>query len=285
MKKSNVFLILILSFSLMLNYCIPCNNYVMAKKSAKSSSTAKKGKASKKKNKKSKSKAKASGASKKNNKNVKVEGTVKKLTMIQGESFDSNLGNKYSYTSSNSSVVAVKGGVFKAKDAGSAVVVCKSGKKAISYKITVYEVNISNLSIEVDDEDDLDKSGNLILYVDEEDDDDDEYEEDEDYDDEDEDYDDDDDDDEIYELSVSFTAKLNGKKISKSKAIKLSSGLTWSSSNKKVVTVDKDGNLTAVSKGKSVISVTLGKKTAKLTVYVYDVDDIDDDDDDEDDDD
>ncbi|MCR5797938.1 MAG: hypothetical protein K6G63_08515 [Eubacterium sp.] len=176
---------------------------------------------------------------------------------------------------------------MKAKKAGNAEVTGKWGKKTVIFKVTVYGVSISKLAINVEDRDDLDKAGNLVLYLgdddaDDDDEDDSVLEEDDeegsddadDEDVEDEDEEEEDDDDEVdeegadYELSVSFTAKLKGKKISNAKAIKYSSGVDWSSSNKKVVTVNGKGELTIVGKGSAFITAEIGKKKAKLKVIV-----------------
>ena len=43
---------------------------------------------------------------------------------------------------------------------------------------------------------------------------------------------------------------------------------TWKTSNKKVVTVKKDGSVTGVSKGTANITATLGKRTYKCKVTV-----------------
>lgn len=75
------------------------------------------------------------------------------------------------------------------------------------------------------------------------------------------------------------TLKLDTKNIvlSKEKSYNLdakytpvfsSDKLTWSSSNKKVATVDKLGKVTGKNLGKTTITAKMGKKKAKCTVYV-----------------
>ena len=48
------------------------------------------------------------------------------------------------------------------------------------------------------------------------------------------------------------------------------SAVTWKSSNKKVATVDANGNVTAVGEGSATIKATAGKKSAKVRIKVVD---------------
>lgn len=50
------------------------------------------------------------------------------------------------------------------------------------------------------------------------------------------------------------------------------SGMKWKSSNPAVATVDSDGNIEALAKGKTVISLTIGKASASYTLKVVDID-------------
>lgn len=76
--------------------------------------------------------------------------------------------------------------------------------------------------------------------------------------------------------SISLSCKnitLNIKEKKKIKAYVLPSNatnkkVTWKSSNSKVVKVDSNGNVTAISSGKGVITATSNGKTAKCNVYV-----------------
>ena len=66
-------------------------------------------------------------------------------------------------------------------------------------------------------------------------------------------------------LKVGKTATLKAKLTPKD----ATDTLKWSSSNKKVVSVDKKGKITAVKKGTATITVKIsGKKTAKCKVTV-----------------
>ena len=281
MRGLRTLLVIMLSLSLTMSFCVS-DGVALAKKSAKASVSKKSKKSKKRKN--SKASKKSSSSKKKSKKKAGEKVTTKKVTMIIGEDYTASVdkASKYSWSSSNGKIVSVKKGVMKAKKAGNAEVTGKWGKKTVIFKVTVYGVSISKLAINVEDRDDLDKAGNLVLYLGNDDDDDDEddnvLEEDDeegsdDADDED-DEEEDDDDDEVdeegadYGLSVSFTAKLKGKKISNAKAIKYSSGVDWSSSNKKVVTVNGKGELTIVGKGSAFITAEIGKKKAKLKVIV-----------------
>jgi len=300
MKNFKRVLVIIVSLCMVFSVC-QTSQFVDAKK-AKKSAKAKSGSKSKKKNKSNK-KNKKSGKSNKSGKSKKQNASSPKLsdkniTMIIGDKYTLVVKNakKVSWSSSDNKVVTVSKGVVKAKKAGSATITAKASGKELTCKVTVYGIDISGFSIKVEDDEDLQKDGSLKLYLDSDDDDDDdddeideddsedEVDEDDEDDEDDDDGDYDDDDEDSYKLDVSFTAKLKGKKISVAKAIKMSSGLVWSSSNKKVVTVDKNGNVRTVAKGTATIKVTLGKKTAKIKVVVADATELDSNSDDEEDD-
>lgn len=184
-----------------------------------------------------------------------------------------NASKKVTYKSSNTSVVTVsKSGVIKAKKIGKAKVIVQSkanAKKKVTVTVTVSKKNllIKKISLRKSvtlhipvvsddaDEDDLSDAA--------EEDAEDADEEDADEDDED-DYDEDDDTDEDDEITYSLNAQISPSNAS-------NQNLKWTSSNKGVVTVDQDGEITVVDAGKAVITVkaTDGSKkkaTCKVTV-------------------
>lgn len=190
----------------------------------------------------------------------------------------SKASKKVTYKSSDTSVVKVsKSGVIKAKKLGKAKVTVQSkanAKKKVTITVTVAKKNLMIKKIS------LRKSLTLHMPVVEDDadendvsDSDDEDAEDVEEDDE-EDEDDEDDDDEI-------TYSLNAK-VSPSNAS--NQNLKWTSSNKGVVTVDQDGEITVVDAGKAVITAkaTDGSKK-KATCKVTVIDDADGEDDEDDD--
>jgi uncharacterized protein YjdB len=66
-------------------------------------------------------------------------------------------------------------------------------------------------------------------------------------------------------MKVHGTFKL---KVKLSKAISKNAKITYSSSNKKIIKVGKDGKLTAVKKGKATITVKVGKDRVKKAIMV-----------------
>ncbi len=272
MRGFKTFLAILLSMSLTMSFCVA--DGVNAKKKSSLLKSAKSTTQSSKKSKKAKATNK----------------TTKKVTLGVGEKSKISVAKakKYKWTSSNNSVVSVKKGVLNAKSQGSAEVTGKLGKKQVCLKVTVAGVKVSGLSIKAEDSDDVDASGAVVLYYLEDDEefedaDDVEIEDDADEeDDEDEEFDEEDDEEfGDYTFSASFTAKVNGKKISKSKAIKML-GIKWASSNQNVVTIDANGNIGIVGKGTSEVSVKIGGKTAKIKVVITDeVEEVDEDDDDD----
>lgn len=191
---------------------------------------------------------------------------------------------KVTYKSSNTSVLKVsKSGVIKAKKLGKAKVTVQSkanAKKKVTITVTVAKKNLMIKKIS------LRKSLTLHMPVVEDDADEDDVsdsddedaedveEDDEEDDEEDEDDEDDEDDDEV-------TYSLNAK-VSPSNAS--NQNLKWTSSNKKVVTVDQDGEITVVDAGKAVITAraTDGSKK-KATCKVTVIDDAESEDDEDDD--
>lgn len=190
----------------------------------------------------------------------------------------SKASKKVTYKSSDTSVVKVsKSGVIKAKKLGKAKVTVQSkanAKKKVTITVTVAKKNLMIKKIS------LRKSLTLHMPVVEDDADEDDVSDSDDEDaedveeDDEEDEDDEDDDDEItYSLNV---------KVSPSNAS--NQNLKWTSSNKGVVTVDQDGEITVVDAGKAVITAkaTDGSKK-KATCKVTVIDDADGEDDEDDD--
>lgn len=183
----------------------------------------------------------------------------------------SKVSKKVSFNSSNQSVVSVsKKGVITARKLGKAKIsICSKAnpKKKVTIKVTVAKksVAVKKISLkkkltlylsEADDSEDEDEEEDII-----DDSDDDEVEEDEE-----EDEDDEYEDEEEEEFSYSLKAKVSPSNAS-------NQTLTWSSSNKKVVTVDKYGNITVVNAGKAVVTVKAAdgsKKKAKCNITVID---------------
>lgn len=181
----------------------------------------------------------------------------------------SKVSKKVSFNSSNQSVVSIsKKGVITARKLGKAKIsICSKAnpKKKVTIKVTVAKksVAVKKISLkkkltlylsEADDSEDEDEEEDII-----DDSDDDEVEEDEEEDDE---YND----EEEEEFSYSLKAKVSPSNAS-------NQTLTWTSSNKKVVTVDKYGNITVVNAGKAVVTVKAddgSKKKAKCNVTVID---------------
>lgn len=193
----------------------------------------------------------------------------------------SKASKKVTYKSSDTSVVKVsKSGVIKAKKLGKAKVTVQSkanAKKKVTITVTVAKKNLMIKKIS------LRKSLTLHMPVVEDDadeddvsDSDDEDAEDVDEDDE-EDEDDEDDDDDDDEITYSLNAKVSPSNAS-------NQNLKWTSSNKGVVTVDQDGEITVVDAGKAVITAkaTDGSKK-KATCKVTVIDDADGEDDEDDD--
>ena len=193
----------------------------------------------------------------------------------------SKASKKVTYKSSDTSVVKVsKSGVIKAKKLGKAKVTVQSkanAKKKVTITVTVAKKNFMIKKIS------LRKSLTLHMPVVEDDadeddvsDSDDEDAEDVDEDDE-EDEDDEDDDDDDDEITYSLNAKVSPSNAS-------NQNLKWTSSNKGVVTVDQDGEITVVDAGKAVITAkaTDGSKK-KATCKVTVIDDADGEDDEDDD--
>lgn len=190
----------------------------------------------------------------------------------------SKASKKVTYKSSDTSVVKVsKSGVIKAKKLGKAKVTVQSkanAKKKVTITVTVAKKNLMIKKIS------LRKSLTLHMPVVEDDADEDDVSDSDDEDaedveeDDEEDEDDEDDDDEI-------TYSLNAK-VSPSNAS--NQNLKWTSSNKGVVTVDQDGEITVVDAGKAVITAkaTDGSKK-KATCKVTVIDDADGEDDEDDD--
>lgn len=193
----------------------------------------------------------------------------------------SKASKKVTYKSSDTSVVKVsKSGVIKAKKLGKAKVTVQSkanAKKKVTITVTVAKKNLMIKKIS------LRKSLTLHMPVVEDDADEDDVS---DFDDEDaedveeddeEDEDDEDDDDDDDEITYSLNAKVSPSNAS-------NQNLKWTSSNKGVVTVDQDGEITVVDAGKAVITAkaTDGSKK-KATCKVTVIDDADGEDDEDDD--
>lgn len=179
----------------------------------------------------------------------------------------SKVSKKVSFNSSNQSVVSVsKKGVITARKLGKAKIsICSKAnpKKKVTIKVIVAKKSVAVKKISL--------KKKLTLYLSEADDSEDEDEEedvidDSDDDEEEEDEDDEYEDEEEEEFSYSLKAKVSPSNAS-------NQTLTWTSSNKKVVTVDKYGNITVVNAGKAVVTVKAAdgsKKKAKCNVTVID---------------
>lgn len=192
----------------------------------------------------------------------------------------SKASKKVTFKSSNTSVATVnKSGLIKAKNLGKAKITVSSkanAKKKATITVSVAKKNLLIKKIS------LKKNLTLHLPLIDESDDEDDWEDgeettgqDADEDDEEEDDDDDEEDDDD-EITYALKAKVYPSNAS-------NQNLKWTSSNKKVVTVDKKGVVSVVDAGKAVITVkaTDGSKkkaTCKITV----VDDADEEDGDED---
>lgn len=179
----------------------------------------------------------------------------------------SKVSKKVSFNSSNQSVVSVsKKGVITARKLGKAKIsICSKAnpKKKVTIKVIVAKKSVAVKKISL--------KKKLTLYLSEADDSEDEDEEEDVIDDSDDDEDEEDEDDEYEdeeeeEFSYSLKAKVSPSNAS-------NQTLTWTSSNKKVVTVDKYGNITVVNAGKAVVTVKAtdgSKKKAKCHVTVID---------------
>lgn len=179
----------------------------------------------------------------------------------------SKVSKKVSFNSSNQSVVSVsKKGVITARKLGKAKIsICSKAnpKKKVTIKVIVAKKSVAVKKISL--------KKKLTLYLSEADDSEDEDEEEDVIDDSDDDEDEEDEDDEYEdeeeeEFSYSLKAKVSPSNAS-------NQTLTWTSSNKKVVTVDKYGNITVVNAGKAVVTVKAtdgSKKKAKCNVTVID---------------
>ncbi|MCI5731993.1 MAG: Ig-like domain-containing protein [Eubacterium sp.] len=193
----------------------------------------------------------------------------------------SKASKKVTYKSSDTSVVKVsKSGVIKAKKLGKAKVTVQSkanAKKKVTITVTVAKKNLMIKKIS------LRKSLTLHMPVVEDDADEDDVSDSDDEDaedveeDDEEDEDDEDDDDDDDEITYSLNAKVSPSNAS-------NQNLKWTSSNKGVVTVDQDGEITVVDAGKAVITAkaTDGSKK-KATCKVTVIDDADGEDDEDDD--
>ena len=193
----------------------------------------------------------------------------------------SKASKKVTYKSSDTSVVKVsKSGVMKAKKLGKAKVTVQSkanAKKKVTITVTVAKKNLMIKKIS------LRKSLTLHMPVVEDDADEDDVSDSDDEDaedveeDDEEDEDDEDDDDDDDEITYSLNAKVSPSNAS-------NQNLKWTSSNKGVVTVDQDGEITVVDAGKAVITAkaTDGSKK-KATCKVTVIDDADGEDDEDDD--
>ena len=193
----------------------------------------------------------------------------------------SKASKKVTYKSSDTSVVKVsKSGVIKAKKLGKAKVTVQSkanAKKKVTITVTVAKKNLMIKKIS------LRKSLTLNMPVVEDDADEDDVSDSDDEDaedveeDDEEDEDDEDDDDDDDEITYSLNAKVSPSNAS-------NQNLKWTSSNKGVVTVDQDGEITVVDAGKAVITAkaTDGSKK-KATCKVTVIDDADGEDDEDDD--
>lgn len=190
----------------------------------------------------------------------------------------SKASKKVTFKSSNASVVTVsKSGVIKAKKLGKAKVTVQSKANAKKKVTITVKVAKKNLMIKK-----LSLRKSLTLHIpafddDTDTDDGDEEDAEEDTDEDSEDEDDDSYDDE--EITYSLIAKVSPSNAS-------NQNLKWTSSNKGVVTVDQDGEITVVDAGNAVITVkaTDGSKK-KATCKVTVIDDAGADDDTADDDD
>lgn len=154
----------------------------------------------------------------------------------------SKVSKKVSFNSSNQSVVSVsKKGVITARKLGKAKIsICSKAnpKKKVTIKVIVAKKSVAVKKISL--------KKKLTLYLSE--------------------ADDSEDEDEEEEFSYSLKAKVSPSNAS-------NQTLTWTSSNKKVVTVDKYGNITVVNAGKAVVTVKAAdgsKKKAKCHVTVID---------------
>lgn len=192
----------------------------------------------------------------------------------------SKASKKVTYKSSDTSVVKVsKNGVIKAKKLGKAKVTVQSkanAKKKVTITVTVAKKNLMIKKIS------LRKSLTLHMPVVEDDADEDDVsdsddEDAEDVEEDDEEDEDDEDDEDDDEVTYSLNAKVSPSNAS-------NQNLKWTSSNKKVVTVDQDGEITVVDAGKAVITAraTDGSKK-KATCKVTVIDDAEGEDDEDDD--
>lgn len=193
-------------------------------------------------------------------------GKGKKLKLTTEVLLDkgSKASKKVSFKSSNASVVSVnKSGVVKAKSLGKAKITVRSKanpKKKVTITVIVAKKNLMIKKVSLkkkltlhlpmldEGDEDWEDGDELADEADEEDEDDEDDEEDE----------------EDDEITYSLKAKVSPANAS-------NQTLKWTSSNKDVVTVDKNGVVTVVDAGKAVITAKAtdgsGKKaTCKVTV-------------------
>lgn len=190
-------------------------------------------------------------------------GKGKKLKLTTEVLLDkgSKASKKVSFKSSNASVVSVnKSGVVKAKSLGKAKITVRSKanpKKKVTITVTVAKKNLMIKKVSL--------KKKLTLHLPMLDEGDEDWEDgDELADEDDEEDEDDEDDEEDDEITYSLKAKVSPANAS-------NQTLKWTSSNKDVVTVAKNGVVTVVDAGKAVITAKAtdgsGKKaTCKVTV-------------------
>ena len=186
------------------------------------------------------------------------------IQMIIGDAYELTISNlskaklkKVKWSSSNKSVATVKKGKVKAVKAGKCTITAKSGKTTLKCLVNVADIKISDLTIEVEEETDIDEDDNLVLYLSEEE------------------------DENSYELDCTFTAKKGKTTISRKKALTLTTGPNWTSSNEKVAKINEDGIITMLSAGTTTITVQVGDQKTTLKLIVSDEEDEDDDDSDD----